>query len=166
MSTSMVDTISPRFRRSEQRQRTDTPERKLLLFVKRLCAAFRGGVCVSTARGSTLEARGTAVVRRGYNSTSTSSSATPISCATGVQMSKRSASVSIMTIWSETLAAEQPLPDSELLGYLHAFETGSTAQAGIGKRTKPRRARQCHLSQSNRKHSSIFRLCTVRGSVW
>ena len=39
-----------------------TPATKSIRVIKRLCAALRGGVCVSAARGSTVEARGAEVL--------------------------------------------------------------------------------------------------------
>ena len=44
-----------------------TPATKKYRVVKRLSAALRGGVCVSSSRGSTVEARGDEVFRRSYD---------------------------------------------------------------------------------------------------
>lgn len=38
------------------------PATKFISFIKRLCAALQGGVCVSTTRGSTVEAGGAEVL--------------------------------------------------------------------------------------------------------
>ena len=39
-------------------QRSRRPSTKSICAIKRLCAALRGGVCVSNTRGSTVQARG------------------------------------------------------------------------------------------------------------
>jgi len=42
-----------------------TPATRFIRVIKRLCAALRGGVCVSSTRGSTVEARGREKARSG-----------------------------------------------------------------------------------------------------